>query len=128
MFKIVILALFVALAGCQTTPEAVPPPNRATLTHPALPSPIADRSFKTKVITDQSTGKIYIGMSYEDDLEFRKYLEDVLKYVKEMKATACYYRTELKEPACQFKTDPIVTPVVEKKAPVVTKAKTKKAP
>lgn len=73
--------------------------NREIINHPAWPSPITERNFNIKVIVVE--GQLFVGMNYEDNIEYQIYQEDVLRYLKDLKSVVCFYRASLKEPECE---------------------------
>lgn len=100
MFKnlTAILLCSLVLVGCASKPE-VQYTNREVISHPEWPSPIVERQFKVKVVVVNN--EVIVGMNYEDNIEYQMYEEDILRYVKDLKSTLCFYRTTLKEPECE---------------------------
>ncbi|QFR56174.1 putative O-spanin [Serratia phage Muldoon] len=90
MKKFIFLALF--LAGCATSE----PPHRLD---PTWPDPIASYKAEWKVFVID--GQAYVGMPFDESQEFRIWLDDVKRYVKDANGMICYYRSSLKEPRCE---------------------------
>lgn len=111
MFKIIIASiLLVFLTGCADKVVQEHYTNRDVITHPAWPKPIQERSVKTRVLVVND--QVFVARTYEDDLTFQQYQEDIFRWAEDMKSTLCFYRKALNEPQCETS-----TPVKEKKAP-----------
>ncbi|QQG32245.1 o-spanin [Citrobacter phage CkP1] len=82
------------IAGCSSKPLVVPKP----IIHPNWPDPIAEYSGNWQVKTID--GKAWVGMPFEESQEFRIWLNDVSRYVKDANGMICYYRKDLKEQRC----------------------------
>lgn len=87
----------VFLCSCATKEKVV---QSETLIHPTWPTPINPYTFNWKVIPVDD--KVYVGLEYAESLEFRIFLEDVKRYVKESNSMICFYREDLKEKRCFF--------------------------
>lgn len=89
------LILGTMLAGCaQQQPTLV-----QQKADPAWPDPIqAYKENSFKVINQD--GKIWVGMSFDDSQNFRIWLNDIQRYVKDQDSMICYYRSQLKESRC----------------------------
>jgi hypothetical protein len=89
------------MVGCKSNDIVVEPPKE-TLIHPERPVAVRPYSFDWKVVVleDQS---VIIGLSYDQSLEFRIFLEDIRRFINETNKTLCFYRSELKEIQCQIK-------------------------
>lgn len=99
MYKnLIAIVLLGALTACTTTETVTT--NRATISDPAWPAPVQTRQIK-KQVAKLPSGQIIVGYSYEDDKEMEMYNEDVLRYVKDLKAMTCFYRAPLKEKVCE---------------------------
>lgn len=96
MYKALIITLCLALGGC--TGVAVVSPGD-TISHPRWPAPIETREVKNKVIVIGD--EVYVAKTYEDDLEYQKHQEDVIRYITDLKSTICFYRSALNEPECK---------------------------
>jgi type IV pilus biogenesis protein CpaD/CtpE len=83
----------VLMTGCTS-----PSPDVTTHVHPSWPDPISkyDGKWQVKVID----GKPWVGMEFGDSQEFRVWLNDVSRYIKDANGMICYYRKDLKEPRC----------------------------
>ena len=89
---IVITAL---LAGCNST---APVKQETPILHPTWPDQIRPWTGKWQVkVID---GQAWVGMPFEESQNFRGWLNDVMRYVKDANGTICYYRHDLKEPKC----------------------------
>lgn len=103
MLKNIIFAIFcVFLVGCAK--DTTTYQNNQTINHPTMPKPIQERSFKNKVIV-QGNNEVFVAKTYEDDIEFNIWLEDILRYMTDLKSTLCFYRKELNEVECSVKKD-----------------------
>lgn len=98
MLKNIILALVcMTMIGCT---KDVVYQNNPTLNHPTMPAPIQERTVKVKVI--KVNGEVYVAKTYEDDIEFNIWLEDVIRYATDLKSLLCFYRKDLNEPDCKI--------------------------
>lgn len=93
MKKLVLLALL--LTGCASAPVV----EEKQVHHVAYPDPIVDfnKQWEVKVINDVP----YVGMKYDDFLDFETWLIDVKRYIKDQTSMICYYRTDLHEEKCK---------------------------
>lgn len=96
MYKALIIALCLALGGCPINDRVIP---GETISHPRWPAPIETRDVKNKVIVLDD--EVYVAKTYEDDLEYQKYQEDVFRYIIDLKSTVCFYRSSLNESECK---------------------------
>lgn len=99
MYKfIAVILMSLMLYGCNTKPIAtVSEPKR--IIHPELPSPVDPYKFDWKVIViDEKT--VIVGLDYDQSIDFRIFLDDIKRYMKETNVILCSYRKELKEPQC----------------------------
>lgn len=92
MKKLILLALL--LTGCASNQVKEP-----QIHHVAYPDPIVDfnKQWEVKVINDAP----YVGMKYDDFLDFETWLIDVKRYIKDQNNMICYYRTDLHEEKCK---------------------------
>lgn len=95
MRKIIILCVAL-LCGCQHTDVPVQPP--VVVNHPSWPAPIVPYKFDWKVI--QVDDKVYVGLEYDQSIEFRIFMEDIKRYIKDSNDVICFYRDSLKEVRC----------------------------
>lgn len=94
----IILMIILFVCGCAT--NQIKPIE--TIIHPDLPQPIQPYKFDWKVVViDEKT--VIVGLDYDQSLEFRLFLEDLKRYMKESNYVTCFYRKELNEPKCQQK-------------------------
>lgn len=100
LFIIILISVF--LIGCKTTEQA--PNTPAVINHPTWPTPILPYTFQWKVI--QVEDEVYVGLEYNQSLEFRVFLEDLKRYIKESNSLICFYREDLKESRC-FTLNPV---------------------
>lgn len=96
MYKAIIIALCLSLGGCTGVSTVTP---RDTISHPRWPAPIDAREVKNKVIVLDD--EVYVARSYEDDIEAQKFQEDIFRYITDLKATICFYRSTLNEAECK---------------------------
>lgn len=89
-------ACLLFLAACQPTPVPTRPP--VVVNHPTWPTPITTYKFDWKVI--QVGDKVYVGLEYDQSVEFRVFLEDVKRYIQDSNNVICFYRESLKEMRC----------------------------
>ena len=93
--KLLVVCLISLLFGCaQRAPEV----SDTKPVHPSWPDKIKpwEGHWEVKVIDS----KAWVGMSFEDSQEFRIWLNDVSRYVKDANGMICYYRSDLKEQRC----------------------------
>lgn len=84
-----------ALVGCTTTHQTVVQQK----SDPAWPDPIQPYQENSFKVIEQG-GKIWVGMPFEDSQNFRIWLNDIQRYVKDQNSMICYYRSHLKESRC----------------------------
>lgn len=76
------------------------------LSHPELPNPVQPYRFDFYVITEENVEdfvnqeNVFVAIQYEETLEFRKFLEDMKRFMLEANGVICYYRDDLKEAFC----------------------------
>lgn len=92
MRQAVILAALL-LVGCETTPVAPPvvPPVAEKITyHPPMPRPLSycDVKWRVLIVDNQP----YVGLSYEDNINFAICAKDMERYLSEMQMVLCHYR------------------------------------
>ena len=80
------LVLCFSLYGCGTTVNSEP---TVTL-HPDLPAPVDVRIYDWKIIEDDN--KVYVGLKYQDYLDFAQDRQSILKYIRESNNVICFYR------------------------------------
>ena len=66
--------------------------------HPTQPRPVMLYSPEWSIV--ESQGIFYVGMGYNEFIDFMKYQEDLARYIKQSMVTMCYYRRDLKEEGC----------------------------
>lgn len=96
MRKMIILLSFIFLSACVHTP--VTPPQK-TIIHPSWPTPVSPYKFDWMVVVDED--KPIVGLEYNQSVDFRLFMEDMKRYIKEQNQIICYYRPELKESRCK---------------------------
>jgi hypothetical protein len=89
------------MVGCKTNDIEIPP-QKETLIHPEWPTSVKPYTFDWKVVV-QENQDVVIGLSYDQSLEFRIFLEDIRRYINETNRTLCFYRKDLKEKICEIK-------------------------
>ena len=90
-----VLAACVMLTGCPGTFPTAPPAN---LSHPALPGPVGKYNLHWKVIPQKDF--VYVALTYDESLQLKLMIEDLLRYSRESNSVMCYYRRELAESRC----------------------------
>jgi hypothetical protein len=104
MSKIIItLVLTIFLFGCSSTPNVTFDKN---FSHPELPNPVEPYKFNFFVITEDNIDKfagqdVFVAIEYKQTLEFRKFLEDMKRFMLEANGVICYYREDLQETFCK---------------------------
>lgn len=83
------------LSGCQTNVVEAPKPSTI---HPELPAPVGKYNVKWKVIPQDD--HVYVGLTYDDSLQLKLMIEDLLRYIRESNTALCSYRRDLQEPRC----------------------------
>jgi hypothetical protein len=96
MFKALVLIFTLTLTACGTTTQIVEAPK--TINHPEWPTPVMPYKFDWKVITVDD--EVYVGLEYNQSVEFRVFMEDIKRYIKESNGMICFYRTDLLEQRC----------------------------
>lgn len=96
MKKLALLLLSgIMLSGCVT--------HQPTLIQqkadPTWPDPIQQYQVNSFKVINQN-GKLWVGMSFDDSQNFRIWLNDIKRYVKDQDSMICYYRSQLKENRC----------------------------
>lgn len=91
MYYIKAIALSVILLGCTS------PRIETKVTYP-LPDPVDKSQIKWQVITKETMrtvpdNAVYVGLSWDDQLKHRQYLEDLLNYIKQQQTIICKYQT-----------------------------------
>lgn len=83
------------LTGCTSV---VPAPQEVPKIHPQWPAPVQSLDVKWKVINKDGP---QVALSYKESQGLRIWLEDVKRYLQQMKTMVCYYRVDLNEPKCE---------------------------
>lgn len=94
MKKIIILLMVVGLVACSTPPK----PDPVLTFHPNRPVPVKTYVPKWTVIKEGDN--TFVGMTYEESLRYRAWLEKIGVYIDSQNRMLCSYRKELKEPQC----------------------------
>lgn len=98
LIKSILTALVcVVLSSCSSV-DKVSVTEVKTQQHPVWPTPITTYNFDWKVLIEGE--KVYVGLEYDQSVEFRVFLEDVKRYMKESNSMICFYREDLKESRC----------------------------
>lgn len=96
LYSLIFVTLF--LVGCASKPVLIPTEPKRII-HPELPSPVNPYKFDWRVVViDERT--VIVGLDYDDSIDFKIFLEDVKRYMKETNVILCSYRRELNEPRC----------------------------
>lgn len=85
----------VMMMGCASKPIVEP---SATISHPALPGPVGKYNLHWKVIPQKDF--VYVALTYDESLQLKLMIEDLLRYSRESNTVMCSYRRELAEPRC----------------------------
>lgn len=93
MCKIILILVALLLTSCKN--ESVVPNTQNIMIHPSLPVPVITKKFSWDVLIKDDD--VYVGLLYNDSLEFRLYLEDIKRYIQQQKLLLCFYRKELNE-------------------------------
>lgn len=94
----------VMMFGCTTKQPEPKPEPQAVITHPALPSPVGKYVLHWKVIPQDD--HVYVALPYDESLQLKTMIEDMLRYARESNSVMCYYRRDLKEQRCLTITPP----------------------
>mgnify|MGYP001175442926 CR=1 FL=1 len=98
MKKICVLLLgSLIIYGCSTKPPVVI--YDVPKVDPVWPEQITPVNIKWKVVNVND--KPYVGTSYQESLQFRIWMEDVYRYIKDANSMICFYRTHLNEQKCE---------------------------
>ena len=101
MFKAIILTLvIVTLPGCGilsffTNEET----ETEVLVHPELPRPVQNQTTDWIIIENEEG--VFVAAPYQQFLNHLEGQEDILRYIRQINSTVCYYRKELEEEFCQ---------------------------
>lgn len=99
MWKMIgVLGLSLVLSGCFFNKPQMIQPTDVTI-HPDWPAPVSPYRFDWVVIVDGE--KVLVGLDYNQSLDFRVFLEDMNRYIRESNSIICSYREDLKEKRCQ---------------------------
>lgn len=94
MRKIIIVMLVLFVSACSTKPIDIKP----LVYHPPRPVPIKTYVPDWKVIKDGDN--TYVGMTYEQSILYRTWLEKLGGYIESQNNMLCVYRKDLKEDVC----------------------------
>lgn len=97
MRKIILTLSFLFLVACVHNPPIQQP--KEIIIHPTLPNSISSYRFDWVVVVDQD--KPIVGLEYNQSIDFRLFMEDMKRYIKEQNEIICYYRVDLKESRCK---------------------------
>lgn len=92
-----ITSLILFLNGCSLFQTIETKEDQVTL-HPTLPRPISDLQIDWNVIEYES--QIYIATTYQEYLDYLQYQQDVIRYIKQINKTVCFYRKDLNDEIC----------------------------
>ncbi|UYD59261.1 hypothetical protein HPMBJEAJ_00146 [Aeromonas phage avDM6] len=95
MRLIIIGLMFSVLVACSSKPI---PETKLTF-HPNRPVAVKTYVPKWTVIKEGDT--TFVGMTYEDSLRYRAWLEKIGVYIDSQNRMLCTYRKELNEPQCK---------------------------
>jgi len=98
MKKLLMASIFCAmLVGCGHDPVKSPEPQ-SVISHPALPAPVGKYNLHWKVIPQDD--HVYVALTYDESLQLKTMIEDLLRYTREANSVMCSYRRDLKETRC----------------------------
>lgn len=85
--------LSVMLLGCSATPVVVEPIRPVF----PLPEPVSPPKVKWKVLTKETIKKekdidVFVGLSYDDSIELRKWLEALKVHIQKQKIIICNHQ------------------------------------
>lgn len=90
------LGLSVFMVGCS---QNAPVAQEKVRIDVDWPNPISELKAEWQVIDVQ--GQPWVGMSFEDfQTKYRPWMNDVLRYTRDINSVVCFYRAPLKEPKC----------------------------
>lgn len=94
-----IVLVLMLLSGCASDPiTVVSDPKR--IIHPELPAPIDPYKFDWKVVVLEDGKTVIVGLDYDESVDFKIFLEDIKRYIKQSNTILCSYRRDLNEPQC----------------------------
>lgn len=97
MCKIILALSFIFLVACgHNQPQTRP---QETIIHPVWPNSVSSYKFNWVVVVDGNNP--IVGLEYNQSVEFRLFMEDMKRYIKEQNEMLCYYRDKLKESRCK---------------------------
>ncbi|QAY01354.1 hypothetical protein ZPAH1_orf00340 [Aeromonas phage ZPAH1] len=96
MKKIIIALSILVLSACSSTPVE---PAKDLVYHPTRPVPVKTYVPNWVVVADGD--KTVVGMTYEESLKYRAWLEKLGNYIDSQNKMLCVYREELKEDQCK---------------------------
>lgn len=94
MKKIIIGLSFIILSACSSTPTQKPD----VVFHPQRPVPV--KTFVPNWTVVKEGDNTYVGMTYEESLKYRAWLERLGNYIDTQNKMLCGYRKDLKESQC----------------------------
>ncbi|ARW57648.1 Rz-like spanin [Serratia phage CHI14] len=95
--KALAICLSIFMVGCS---QSVPvTPHEIVRVDPSWPDPI--KTWQGKWQVKMIDGIAFVGMPYNESQDFRVWLNDVNRYIKDANGVICYYRAPLKEPRCE---------------------------
>lgn len=99
MKRLIIVLISMIMIGCST--PIIVEVDKPHIAHPTLPLPVKP------IVVEQSgamiDGKAYVIMDVRNNQKVMVYMEDVLRYIKNINRLVCSYREELNEPFCDDK-------------------------
>lgn len=86
------------LVGCTVAKHEIVI-DKPEVFHPSFPSPVKPRKVDFEVVyVDEKT---MIRMNMDNYKKLSIYLEDILRYIKNINGVACHYRHDLNEDFCK---------------------------
>lgn len=99
IMKLMFLATVISLYGCSTHVPVSETEKPFTM-HPTMPKPVTPRNVKFEVVAVEDE-KPYVRMNMADYQKLGVYMEDVLRYVRNINGVVCFYRHDLNENFCK---------------------------
>jgi|AntRauTorcE11898_2_1112593.scaffolds.fasta_scaffold02696_3 hypothetical protein len=101
MFRAIVLSISILmLSGCGIfsffTNDDV---ETAVVVHPELPRPVQNQNIDWVIIEKEE--KVFVGTPYQKFLNHLESQEDIIRYIRQINRSVCFYRKELEEVFCK---------------------------
>lgn len=88
-----LLIILLLTAGCSTTQQPAVELASEPVVYYAMPSPVPPPFIEWKVLTEKTIDSdVYIGLTYNESLILRQWLEDLRTYIEKQKVIICKYQ------------------------------------